>query len=78
MSAVLNEVVTSPLQRLSGREIQVLKLVVEGRTSKEIARELGVQPTTIDSYRSRIMMKLQVTNVAALVRLAIRYRLIDL
>jgi len=78
VSAVLNEVVTSPLQRLSGREIQVLKLVVEGRTSKEIARELGVQPTTIDSYRSRIMMKLQVTNVAALVRLAIRYRLIDL
>ncbi len=68
----------SPLQRLSGREIQVLRLVVEGRTSKEIARELGVQPTTIDSYRSRIMMKLQVTNVAALVRLAIRYRLIDL
>jgi len=68
----------SPLQRLSGREIQVLRLVVEGRTSKEIARELGVQPTTIDSYRSRIMMKLQVTNVAALVRLAIRHRLIDL
>ena len=78
MSAVLEEVVMSPLQRLSGREIQVLRLVVEGRTSKEIARELGVQPTTIDSYRSRIMMKLQVTNVAALVRLAIRYRLIDL
>ena len=68
----------SPLKRLSGREIQVLRLVVDGRTSKEIARELGVQPATIDSYRSRIMMKLQVANVPALVRLAIRYRLIDL
>ena len=75
---MLDEVVISPLQRLSGREIQVLKRVAEGRTSKEIARELGVQPSTIDSYRSRIMMKLQVANLAALVRLAIRYRLIDL
>jgi len=80
VSAVLpiDEVVTSPLERLSSREIQVLKLVVEGRTSKEIARLLGVLPTTVDTYRSRLMTKLQVRDVPALVRLAIRHGLIDL
>jgi DNA-binding CsgD family transcriptional regulator len=52
--------------------------VVEGRTSKEIARLLGVLPTTVDTYRSRIMAKLDVGDVPALVRLAIRYRLTDL
>ncbi len=80
VSAVLliDEVVTSPLERLSSREIQVLKLVVEGRTSKEIARLLGVLPTTVDTYRSRLMTKLQVRDVPALVRLAIRHGLIAL
>jgi DNA-binding NarL/FixJ family response regulator len=78
VSAVLDEILTSPLDQLSPREIQVLKLVVEGRTSKEIARLLGVLPTTIDTYRSRIMAKLDVSDVPTLVRLAIRWRLIDL
>jgi DNA-binding CsgD family transcriptional regulator len=78
LDTVLPESLTSPLDRLSPREIQVLKLVVEGRTSKEIARLLGVLPTTVDTYRSRIMAKLDVSDVPALVRLAIRYRLIDL
>jgi DNA-binding NarL/FixJ family response regulator len=80
VSAVLliDEVITSPLERLSSREIQVLKFVVEGRTSKEVARLLGVLPTTVDTYRSRLMAKLGVRDVPALVRLAIRYGLIDL
>jgi DNA-binding NarL/FixJ family response regulator len=52
--------------------------VVEGRTSKEIARLLGVLPTTVDTYRSRLMTKLEVRDVPALVRLAIRHGLIDL
>jgi DNA-binding NarL/FixJ family response regulator len=78
LSAVLNDPLTSPLDRLSSREIQVLKLVVEGRTSKAIARQLGVLPTTIDTYRSRIMAKLGVGDVPALVRLAIRWGLIEL
>ena len=67
--------VASPLTELSAREIQVLKLVVEGRTSKAIAMRLGVRPATIDNYRSRIMAKLDVEDVPALVRLAIRCRL---
>ena len=68
----------SPLQLLTAREIQVLKLVVEGATSKEIALAIGVLPTTIDTYRSRIMAKLEAHDVATLVRIAIRHGLSDL
>jgi len=78
MSAVRDAIAVSPLKRLSAREIQVLKMVAEGRTSKEIARSLGVLPSTIDTYRSRLMAKLEVTDVPALVRLAIRAGLIGL
>jgi DNA-binding CsgD family transcriptional regulator len=77
LSAIASEAAVSPLQRLSAREIQVLKLVVEGRTSKEIARSMGVEPSTIDTYRSRIMVKLGVGDIPALVRLAIRHGLTD-
>lgn len=60
------------LDVLSPRERQVLKLVVEGKTSKEIAAIVGVKPSSIDTYRSRIMAKLEVTDLASLVRYAIR------
>jgi len=64
------------VKRLSPRERQVLKLVVEGRTSKEIARVIGVKPSSIDTYRSRIMAKLEIRDIASLVRFAIRQGLI--
>ena len=74
---VLAPVEMSPLERLSARELQVLKLVLEGRSSKEIARPVGVLPSTVDTYRSRIMHKLGVKDIASLVRLAIRHGLIE-
>ena len=64
------------LRTLSARERVVLVLVVEGRTSKEIARIVGVKPTTIDTYRSRIMAKLDIGDLPSLVRFAIRHGLI--
>lgn len=67
---------TPPLSRLSSREQQILKLVVEGRTSKEIAAVLGVKPASVYTYRSRMMAKLEIGDVASLVRLAIRHGLI--
>lgn len=67
---------TTPLSRLSPREREVLKLVVEGRTSKEIAAMIGVKPASVHTYRSRIMAKLEINDVASLVRLAIRHGLI--
>jgi DNA-binding CsgD family transcriptional regulator len=65
-----------PLNRLSPREGEVLALVVEGCTSKEIAAALGVKPSSVQTYRSRIMAKLETRSVADLVRLAIRRGLI--
>ena len=67
---------TNPLSRLSPREHEVIRLVVEGRTSKDIAAIVGVKPTSIHTYRSRIMAKLEVDDLPSLVRLAIRHGLI--
>jgi len=61
-----------PLQRLSAREIEVLKLVVEGNTSNQMATLLGLSPKSIDTYRSRLMSKLDVDHLPALVKFAIR------
>jgi DNA-binding CsgD family transcriptional regulator len=67
---------SAPLSRLSPRECEVLKLVVEGRTSKEIAAIVGVKPASIHTYRSRVMAKLEIHEIASLVRFAIRHGLI--
>jgi DNA-binding NarL/FixJ family response regulator len=61
-----------PLQRLSAREMEVLKLVVEGNTSNEMATQLGLSPKSIDTYRSRLMTKLGLDDLPALVKFAIR------
>jgi DNA-binding CsgD family transcriptional regulator len=66
----------TPLDGLSLRERQVLKLVVEGRTSKEIAAIVGVKPSSVYTYRSRIMAKLEINDLPNLVRIAIRHGLI--
>ncbi|MGH8688796.1 MAG: response regulator [Burkholderiales bacterium] len=62
----------SPLDSLSARERQVLQLVVEGRSSADIAREVHLSPKTVDTYRSRIMKKLGVRDVPALVKFALQ------
>lgn len=65
------------LRTLSFREMQVVKMVVQGRTSAAISEELRISPKTVESYRSRVMSKLGVSDVPALVRLAIREKLIS-
>jgi DNA-binding CsgD family transcriptional regulator len=67
---------TEALNGLSPRECQVLKLVVEGRTSREIAAVFGVKPSSVHTYRSRIMAKLEINDIPSLVRLAIRHGVI--
>ncbi|NQD38856.1 response regulator transcription factor [Permianibacter sp. IMCC34836] len=62
----------SPLALLSSRERQVLQLVVEGKSSSEIGTLLHLSPKTVDTYRSRLMQKLDVGDVPGLVRLAVR------
>ena len=64
--------VEDPLERLSAREMEVLKLVVEGNTSSQVALQLGLSPKSIDTYRSRLMAKLGLEHLPALVKFAIR------
>lgn len=61
---------------LAPRERQVLQLIAEGQTSKEIASELGVSVKTAESYRAHIMEKLDIHETANLVRYAIRQGLV--
>lgn len=65
------------LSALSARERQVVTMVVNGRTSAEIAEELHLSPKTVDSYRSRLMAKVGVKDVQGLVRFALRAGLIS-
>jgi two-component system, NarL family, response regulator NreC len=67
----------APTEALAPRERQVLQLVAEGNTSKEIASQLGLSVKTIDSYRARVMEKLDVHETAGLVRYAIRHGVIE-
>jgi DNA-binding NarL/FixJ family response regulator len=61
----------APLDSLSPRELQVLRLVAEGKTSKDIAVMLDLGLQTVRSYRKTMMKKLGVSNVAGLTQLAL-------
>jgi len=61
-----------PYGGLTPREREVFHLVVDGRTTKEVARALGISVKTADNHRSRLMEKLDVHNTAELVRYAAR------
>jgi len=67
----------APSDPLAPRERQVLQLVAEGKTSKEIAEILGVSVKTAESYRSHLMEKLDIHETAGLVRYAIRRGLVQ-
>lgn len=61
----------SPLELLSQREREVLQLVVEGLSSADIARRLSLSPRTVETYRSRIMDKLDLHDLPSLTKFAI-------
>lgn len=67
-----------PLDSLSSREFQVFSLLVEGVRAKEIAARLALSPKTVDTYRSSLMRKLDIHDVAGLVKFAIKRDLADL
>jgi DNA-binding NarL/FixJ family response regulator len=68
--------IETPLERLSAREREVLQLVVEGKSSAEIGKLLFLSSKTVDTYRSRLMRKLGVDDIAGLVRFAIQHKVI--
>ena len=70
--AALRQTGPNVIDSLSDRERQVLQLVVSGHTSNSIGELLHLSPKTVDTYRSRLMSKLGVDDIASLVRFAIR------
>jgi DNA-binding NarL/FixJ family response regulator len=69
---------TSPLESLSARERQVLQLVAEGKSSVAAGEMLSLSPKTVDTYRSRIMHKLDIRDIPALVKFALQHGLTQL
>ena len=70
--------VTNPIDLLSSREREVLQLIAEGQSTKEIARTLKVSVKTIETHRRQLMNKLELYSVAELTRYAIREGLASL
>ena len=85
-SVVLDDYLTSrskppepnPLNTLTSRERQLLQLIAEGRTNREMALIMDIAERTVEKHRANLMEKLEVHDVASMVRLAIKYGLISL
>jgi two-component system, NarL family, response regulator NreC len=78
--AVLNDYrkhVTDPIDLLTSREREVLQLIAEGKTNKDIATVLKLSVYTVEAHRGRIMEKLNLHSTGEIVRFAIRNGLID-
>jgi DNA-binding NarL/FixJ family response regulator len=69
--------VTNPIDLLTSREREVLQLLAEGKTNKEIAGVLNLSVYTVDAHRGRIMEKLNLHSINDLVRFAVRNGLIE-
>ena len=85
MSASLGEVLAHALQpkaparlheELSDREFQVFEMVVSGKRPHEIAKHLGVSIKTISTHRARILVKMKMPTIAALIRYAVEQQLV--
>lgn len=66
----------SPVAKLSRREVQVLTLIAEGGSTKEIAAKLGVSVKTVEAQRKQVMGKLRIDSVAGLTKYAVRAGLV--
>lgn len=65
------------LKNLSHREIEIIRHVAKGKSNKEVAEDLHISPRTVDTHRSNIMRKLDVHNVAGIIRFAFKNGLSD-
>lgn len=63
---------------LTDRQTEILRLIADGKATKEIAWQLGLSPKTVESHRAQIMDRLQIRDIAGLIRYAFRHGLIDL
>jgi DNA-binding CsgD family transcriptional regulator len=65
-----------PLDALTPRQREILRLAAEGHSSKEIARTLGLSPRTVEAHRAQLMERLDIHDLAGLVRFAVRVGLV--
>lgn len=72
-----NAPLEDPYRGLTPREREVFHLVVEGLTTKEIAKRLDISSKTAENHRARVLDKLAARNTAELIRYAVRHRLMD-
>lgn len=70
--AARKEATKDPLERLSSRERQVLQMLAEGQSVVSIAGTLAISPKTVETYRARMMEKLEIHDLATLVKFALR------
>ena len=78
LSSIHKPAPADPLERLSSREYQVFGFLVDGLRAKEIAVRLDISPKTVDTYRSNLMRKLHIHDVAGLVKYALQRKLTSL
>ncbi len=65
---------SSGLRQLTPTEYRIIKLLAEYKTNKDIAEELSVSPRTVETHRSRICQKLNLTGSHALMKFAVQYK----
>jgi DNA-binding NarL/FixJ family response regulator len=76
-ASIAGDAPSTPHETLSNRELQVLRLIAQGRTIKEIAAELALSEKTIGTYRSRLSEKMGLSTNVELTRYAIQHKLTD-
>jgi len=68
---------SNEMTQLTDREIEIIRLVADGLTNKEIGEQLFISHRTVDTHRTNLMKKLNVTNVAGLIRFAFKNKIIQ-
>ena len=66
----------TPFEKLSAKELEVMMLYLQGKSTTDICGILTLKPSTVSTYKARIFIKLEVTNIAALTKLAFYYNVI--
>jgi two-component system response regulator NreC len=72
-----NQATSEPGQQLSPREREIVQLLAEGKSNKEVAETLGISVRTAETHRASVLRKLNLDSVASLVRYAIRNKIIE-